>query len=102
MNVLKRLRMQRHLTLKELADKAAIDPATVSLVENGRRKARGVTLGKLAEALDVPVDDLLELLDESPATNGKRGGRPRKAQTDETPTSANTQSGSDAPENRAA
>lgn len=70
---LKALRLEKKLTLQELAVKAGLNAATVSLIENGHRKAQLVTLHKLAGALDVPVQDLADLLDRSAPERGKKG-----------------------------
>lgn len=43
-------RVTRKLTIKELARKAGIDRSTITRLENGKA-VKGVTLGKLAEAL---------------------------------------------------
>jgi transcriptional regulator with XRE-family HTH domain len=59
-NPLKRLRDEVMLTQKELAKLAGVSPSTVFNIENGGR-ARGRTLRKLANALDVEPRELASL-----------------------------------------
>jgi transcriptional regulator with XRE-family HTH domain len=56
---LRRLREARGLTQLELSVAAGVTPATVSRLENGHQAPTLVTLYKLAEALEVPVADLV-------------------------------------------
>lgn len=60
MEQLKRLRKRRALTLEELGEKAGITYNSVWRLENGRHGARPSTIRKLAVALDVPVEELVE------------------------------------------
>lgn len=60
MEQLKRLRKRRALTLEELGEKAGITYNSVWRLENGRHGARPSTIRKLAAALDVPVEELVE------------------------------------------
>ena len=89
MNKLKRLRAERGLTLRKLAIKADLNQSTISLIETDKRKAQLVTLGKLAKALEVSLDDLLEFMDDSAPERGRKGGAARhkkEDQADETQT----------------
>ena len=54
------IRFARKLSVNKAAQKAGINPSTLSLIENGKRRAVGmVILTKLAEAYDVDVNELL-------------------------------------------
>ncbi len=52
-------RKERGLTQRGLADAIGIDPASMSRVETGRRAVSVGELVKLADVLDVRVEDLL-------------------------------------------
>lgn len=78
MNKLKRLRGERGLSLRGLAEKARINQATISLIETDKRRAQLATLGKLAIALEVPLDELLEFLDTSAPERGRKGQEIKK------------------------
>jgi transcriptional regulator with XRE-family HTH domain len=54
------LRVERGLTLRQAAEKAGVRAGTLSGIERGDHVARDATLGKIAKAYDVPVEDLLE------------------------------------------
>ncbi len=62
--VIRRERQDRHLTLKELADKASLSVVYVGEIERGQKYPSATVLEKLAEALDLSVADLLELVAE--------------------------------------
>jgi transcriptional regulator with XRE-family HTH domain len=53
-------RLKAGLTQKQLAQKSGLDQSTIIRVERGDRGIRPMTLAKLAGALGVPVEDLLE------------------------------------------
>lgn len=59
------LPLDREYTIRGLAAKAGVNPATIVRVEGGQRASK-LTLAKLAKALDVPLVDLLELAEDSP------------------------------------
>jgi len=56
---LKRLRVQRGMSLSELARRSGVGKGTVSELENGLRGARLETLFALSTALEAPLGDLL-------------------------------------------
>lgn len=56
---LRRLRAQQRMTVRELAAKANLTPATVSRLENVRQHAHPLTAQSLADALGMGVGDLL-------------------------------------------
>jgi len=76
MNRLEYLRSSAGFTLEELAEKSGVNRDTISRIENGR-KARSLTLGKLARALGVDLMELADLIsddrgpkeDRQPITN---------------------------------
>ena len=55
---LKKLREQRVLSLTDLAQMAGVNRVTINRIENGKQKAMPRTLRKLAEALQVSVEEL--------------------------------------------
>ena len=55
---LKKLRGQRVLSLTDLAEKSGVNRITIHRIENGKQKAMPRTLRKLAEALQVSVEEL--------------------------------------------
>lgn len=58
-NHLRTLRVERGLTLQELATASGISRATLSRIENGEVSPTAETLGRLAAALSLPVSQLL-------------------------------------------
>src|ERR1700760_1190747 len=56
---LRELRMQRGLTLEDVAARASIDISTLSRLESGKRRLALDHLPRLAEALSVCTDELL-------------------------------------------
>jgi len=56
----KRLRKERDWTQSDLGARAGINFRNINRYESDRLKPGLKVLGKLAEAFDVPVDDLLE------------------------------------------
>jgi transcriptional regulator with XRE-family HTH domain len=58
--LVRRRRVELKLSLRELADRASLAPAHISMIEHGERKnPRGKTLNSLAQALGMTVDELL-------------------------------------------
>jgi transcriptional regulator with XRE-family HTH domain len=62
---LRELRVQRGLTLEEVARSARIDVSTLSRLESGKRRLALDHLPRLAEALSISTDDLLRAPEES-------------------------------------
>lgn len=58
MRAVKRLRLEKGWSQKDLADKSGVGQDTISGVESGKHEPRPSTLRKLAEALDTEVSDL--------------------------------------------
>ena len=64
---LKRLRMEKHLLQKELADLSGVSQSTICMMEQYGRNVSGKTLVKLADALGCDVRDLIETEDDKTA-----------------------------------
>ena len=73
LGTLQRLRAERGKGQRQLALEAGVNRTTLMLIETGQRKAQLTTLGKLAAALEVDVQDLLEYLDTSASERGRMG-----------------------------
>ena len=56
---LKRIRETRVLSRKELAKQSDVDESTIYRAERGQTKLRPSTVRKLAQALGVPPDELV-------------------------------------------
>lgn len=54
------LRAERGLTLRDAAARMDLRAATLSDIEHGHSQPHDVTLGKIARAYEIPVEDLLE------------------------------------------
>lgn len=53
------IRAERGLTVENLAKKAGISYKTLFCIEKNKSKPTPITIGKLAKALDVSLEDLL-------------------------------------------
>ena len=62
--VIRRERQDRQLTIKELGDKAGLSEIYVGEIERGQKYPSSKVLESLADALDIDMADLLELLAE--------------------------------------
>jgi transcriptional regulator with XRE-family HTH domain len=58
---LKTLRQLRAMSQEELAEESGVGRATISRIERGETGAHGRTLRRLAAALGVDVDELVQL-----------------------------------------
>lgn len=65
MNKLLYWRSKRGLTVKELSEKSEVAAATITRIEKGRQKAFVSTAGKLAQALEIDVSELVEFPEET-------------------------------------
>ena len=63
--VIRRERRERHLTMKELAARAALSEVYLSEIERGKKYPSALVLERLAEALGLDVADLLEFVAEA-------------------------------------
>lgn len=52
-------RAKAGLSTEEVSKKAEVGRVTISRIQNGTIQPNPVTIGKLARALDVPVEDLI-------------------------------------------
>lgn len=57
---LRELRLQRNLTLQDVGERAGIDVSTLSRLESGKRRLALDHLPRLARALSVSTDELLQ------------------------------------------
>ena len=57
---LRAARLRRFLTQQQLAEKAGTSKANISRLESGEQKARMSTILRLAVALDVPPEELVD------------------------------------------
>src|SRR5436309_14524952 len=62
--VIRRERQDRHLTIKELGDKAGLSEIYVGEIERGQKYPSAKVLESIASALDIDMADLLELMAE--------------------------------------
>lgn len=62
MNILKRLRADKRLTLRALADKSGVNVNTIQYIESGQNNARLGTIARLAAALEVDITVLEPLM----------------------------------------
>src|ERR1700730_951628 len=62
--VIRRERQERHLTIKELGDKAGLSEIYVGEIERGQKYPSAKVLESIANALDLDIADLLELMAE--------------------------------------
>ena len=66
---LREVRQQRFVTQAELSERTGLTVANISRIENGTQRPRITTVRKLAEALGVGPEDLVEWgADEAPET----------------------------------
>jgi transcriptional regulator with XRE-family HTH domain len=59
---LRRLRVERGLSLRELGDAVGVNPATISRIETANRDPKAVTVVRIAKHLDVDIGGLELLL----------------------------------------
>ncbi len=57
---IKRLRTEKHLSQQKLADLVGINQTFISAIERDEKKPRFDVLTKLANALDVPIGELVD------------------------------------------
>ncbi len=62
--VIRRERQERHLTIKELGEKAGLSEIYVGEIERGQKYPSSRVLESIAQALDMDIADLLELVAE--------------------------------------
>ncbi|KUJ74571.1 hypothetical protein AVO42_04010 [Thiomicrospira sp. XS5] len=59
-HTLKQIRMEKNVSQQKLALDANLDRTYISLLERGLRQPTITTLFQLAEALEVPVEELIQ------------------------------------------
>ena len=62
-NLIKRLRKQKGLTLRQLAEKVSVSFVNIAHIENGRIETSAKVIKEIAKALDYDVDELLARAD---------------------------------------
>ncbi len=65
---LRQARERRLITQPELADRSGVMVATISRIENGLQQPRIPTVRKLAKALGMEADELIDWQSEAPET----------------------------------
>ncbi|MGN1417912.1 MAG: helix-turn-helix domain-containing protein [Acutalibacteraceae bacterium] len=65
--VIKRLRKERKLTQEVFSGLAGIARSHLAMIESGEKKANFETIWKIANAFDLPVHKLVELIEEQAA-----------------------------------
>ena len=63
-DVLRRARMQRGLTLRELSAQARVSLGYISEIERGQKEASSELLASLCQALDLPLSAVLREVSE--------------------------------------
>jgi transcriptional regulator with XRE-family HTH domain len=75
---LRKLRAERRLSIRTLADLSGLNVNTLSLIENGRTSPSVSTLQQLAGALDIPITAFFETeIPKNDISYQKAGQRPR-------------------------
>ena len=59
MNKMREIRRSKKLTMKELGNLVGVSESTISLYETGKHEPDIITMGRIADALSVSVDELL-------------------------------------------
>jgi len=67
-DVLRELRIQQGLTLRDLSAAARVSLGYISEIERGQKEASSELLGSLCAALDVPLSDVLRDVSDRVAT----------------------------------
>ena len=57
---LKLARIKKNLTQKQLAELVGVSSSTINRIETGKQKLKIDMLNKLAEILEIPVNELLQ------------------------------------------
>jgi len=57
---IKQVRIQKGYSQEKLAENASLNLRTIQRVENGKSKPRGDTLVRIAEALNVTIDEIID------------------------------------------
>ena len=65
------LRTRRGMSQEVLSGLAGISRSHLAMIENGRKKANVETLWRIAAALDMPLSDLIRMVEETISTAQK-------------------------------
>ena len=76
-DVLRDLRMQRGLTLREVSAEARVSLGYISEIERGQKEASSELLASLCAALDVPLSDVLRDVSDAVALEEAAAGLTR-------------------------
>lgn len=57
---LKRLRLAKNMSQTDLGQQLAVDKGYISTLESGKKNTTLATIGKLAKALGVSIEDLIK------------------------------------------
>lgn len=60
MNNMRELRKQKGLTMKELGKAVGVAESTISLYENGKHEPDLTTMKRIADVLEVSIDELID------------------------------------------
>ena len=72
-------RLRRNLTVRTLASAVGVSPATISQIENGRTKVSVSRLGRIADALDMTVAEILDIDPRGETAHRGRAAKPSGA-----------------------
>lgn len=76
-DVLRDLRMQRGMTLREVSAEARVSLGYISEIERGQKEASSELLASLCGALDVPLSDVLREVSDAVALEEAAAGLTR-------------------------
>ena len=68
------LRTRRGMSQEVLSGLADISRSHLAMIENGRKKANVETLWRIAAALDMPLSDLIRMVEEEMADAAQKEG----------------------------
>lgn len=60
---IKKFRLDQNMTQAQLAEKVGVVPSTITQYESGNREPKLSILKKIADALNVSIDELVESVD---------------------------------------
>lgn len=66
------LRTRRGMSQEVLSGLAGISRSHLAMIENGRKKANVETLWRIAAALDMPLSDLIRMVEEDTAATAQK------------------------------
>lgn len=68
--VIRRMRIQKHMTQELLSGFAGIARSHLSMIENGSKQANAETLWRIAQALDIKPSQLVAAIEDEIAQQG--------------------------------